>query len=82
MKCDGVSATLISTDEGLSPKRLDFISFLGHLCQFNKNFVSKQEYILYIQSKSQDSFVKQPLLISLDLHSNDKSSFQSNLMKL
>ena len=39
-------------------------------------------YLLYLQNKPQDSFVKQSCLISLDLHSNGKISFHSNLMKI
>ena len=39
-------------------------------------------YILYIQSKTEDSFVKQTFLMSFDLHSNGKSSFHSHLMKI
>ena len=39
-------------------------------------------YILYIQSKTEDSFVKQTFLISFDIHSRGKSSFHSHLMKI
>ena len=39
-------------------------------------------YILHIQSKTEDSFVFQTFLMSFDLHSNGKSSFQSHLMKI
>jgi len=39
-------------------------------------------YILYIQSKTEDSFVKQTFLMSFDLHSSGKSSFHSQLMKI
>ena len=39
-------------------------------------------YILYIQSKTEDSFVKQTFLVSFDIHSRDKSSFHSHLMKI
>ena len=39
-------------------------------------------YILYIQSKTEDSFVKQTFLMSFDLHSSGKSSFHSHLMKI
>ena len=39
-------------------------------------------YILYVQSKSEDSFVKQTFFMSFDLHFNGKSSFHSHLMKI
>ena len=39
-------------------------------------------YILYIQSKTEDSFVKQTFLMSFDIHSRGKSSFHSHLMKI
>ena len=39
-------------------------------------------YILYIQSKTEDSFVKQTFLMSFDIHSRGKSSFHSHLMKV
>ena len=39
-------------------------------------------YILYVQSKTEDSFVKQTFLMSFDIHSSGKSSFHSHLMKI
>ena len=39
-------------------------------------------YILYITSKHQESFVKQFFLISFDLYSNGKSTFHSRLMEM
>ena len=40
------------------------------------------KYILYkiIQSKDEESFVKQAFLISFDLHCNGKNNFHSHLM--
>ena len=40
------------------------------------------KYILYIQSKGDESFVKQAFLISFDLHCNGKNSFHSHLMNM
>ena len=40
------------------------------------------KYILYIQSKGDESFVKQAFLISFDLHCNGKNSFHSRLMNM
>ena len=39
-------------------------------------------YILYIQSKTVHSFVKQTFLMPFDVHCNGKSSFHSHLMKI
>ena len=40
------------------------------------------KYILYIQFKGAESFVKQAFLISFDLHCNGKNSFHSHLMNM
>ena len=40
------------------------------------------KYVLYIQSKDEESFVKQAFLISFDLHCNGKNSFHSHLMNM
>ena len=40
------------------------------------------KYILYIQSKGDESVVKQAFLISFDLHCNGKNSFHSRLMNM
>ena len=37
------------------------------------------KYILYIQSKDEESLVKQAFLMSFDLHYNGKNSFHSHL---
>ena len=37
---------------------------------------------IYIQSKTEGSFVEETFLMSFDLHSNGKSSFHSHLMKI
>ena len=37
---------------------------------------------IYIQSKTEGSFVEQTFLMSFDQHSNGKSSFHSHLMKI
>ena len=39
-------------------------------------------YILYIKSKHQESFVREFFLISFDLYSNGKSTFHSRLMEI
>ena len=39
-------------------------------------------YILYLQNKNEDTFVKQFFLMSLGLHSTGKNSSHSNLMKM
>ena len=40
------------------------------------------KYILYIQSKDEESLVKQAFLMSFDLHCNGKNSFHSHLMNI
>ena len=40
------------------------------------------KYILYIQSKGEESFVKKSFLISFDLHYNGKNSLHSHLMNM
>ena len=40
------------------------------------------KYLLYLQNKQADSFVKKSFLISLDLNTTGKKSFHSNLMKI
>ena len=40
------------------------------------------KYVLYRQSKDEESFVKQAFLISFDLHCNGKNSFHSHLMNM
>ena len=40
------------------------------------------KYISYLQSKEQSSLVIQSLVISIDLHSNGKTSFYANLIKM
>ena len=40
------------------------------------------KYILYIQSKDEESLVKQAFLMSFDLHCNGKNSFHSHLMNM
>ena len=37
---------------------------------------------MYIQSKNEDSLVKQAFLMSFDLHCNGKNSFHSHLMNM
>ena len=39
-------------------------------------------FILYIQSKYEESFVKQSFLMSFDLHCNGRNSFHSHLMNM
>ena len=61
------------------------IACRAELGRFPLNIAINQKilnYILYIQSKNQDSFVKQSFLMSFDLHSSGKNSFHSNLMKM
>ena len=45
----------------------------------NQNILN---YILYIKSKDEESFVKQSFLKSCDLYRNGKSSFHSHLMEM
>ena len=45
----------------------------------NRNIL---KYILYIQSKDAESFVKQAFLISFDSHCNGKNNFHSHLMNM
>ena len=40
------------------------------------------KYILYIQSKDEESFVKIVFLMSFDLHCNGKNSFHSHLVNM
>ena len=40
------------------------------------------KYISYLQSKEQSSLVTQSLVMSMDLHSNGKTSFYANLIKM
>ena len=40
------------------------------------------KYISYLQSKEQSSLVIQSLVMSIDLHSNGKTSFYTNLIKM
>ena len=40
------------------------------------------KYISYLQSKEQSSLVIQSLVMSIDLHSNGKTSFYTNLTKM
>ena len=40
------------------------------------------KYISYLQSKEQSSLVIQSLVMSIDLHSNGKTSFYANLIKM
>ena len=40
------------------------------------------KYISYLQSKEQSSLVIQSLVMSTDLHSNGKTSFYANLIKM
>ena len=40
------------------------------------------KYISYLQSKEQNSLVIQSLVMSIDLHSNGKTSFYANLIKM
>ena len=49
------------------------------------NITSNQKivkYILHIQSKGEESLVKQTFLVSFDLHCNGKNSFHSYLMNM
>ena len=40
------------------------------------------KYISYLQSKEQSSLVIQSLVLSIDLHSNGKTNFYANLIKM
>ena len=40
------------------------------------------KYISYLQSKEQSSLVTQSLVMSIDLHSNGKTSFYANRIKI
>ena len=40
------------------------------------------KYISYLQSKEQSALVIQSLVMSVDLHSNGKTSFYTNLIKM
>ena len=54
-------------------------------CSLTLNITINQNilnYILYIKSKDEESFVKQSFLMSFDLYCNGKSSFHSHLMEM
>ena len=57
----------------------------AELGRFPLNITINQKilkYILYIQSKDEESLVKQAFLMSFDLHCNGKNSFHSHLMNM
>ena len=64
-------------------KKASNIAFRSELGHFLLNItITKKilKYILYMQSKDEESLLKQALLMSFDLHCNGKSSFHSHLM--
>ena len=57
----------------------------AELGRFPLNITINQKilkYILYIQSKDEESLVKQAFLMSFDFDCKDKSSFHSHLMNM
>ena len=61
------------------------IACRAELGRFPLNITINQKilkYILYIQSKDEESLVKQAFLMSFDLHCNGKNSFHSHLMNM
>ena len=61
------------------------IACRAELGRFPLNITINQKilkYILYIQSKDDESLVKQAFLMSFDLHCNGKNSFHSHLMNM
>ena len=61
------------------------IACVAELGRFPLNITVNQKrlkYILYIQSKDEESLVKQAFLMSFDLHCNGKNSFHSHLMNM
>ena len=61
------------------------IACRAELGRFPLNITINQKilkYILYIQSKDEESFVKQAFLMSFDLNCNGKNSFHSHLMNM
>ena len=61
------------------------IACIAELGRFPLNITVNQKrlkYILYIQSKDEESLVKQAFLMSFDLHCNGKNSFHSHLMNM
>ena len=66
--------------------KASYIAFRAELCRFPLNITINQKilkYTLYIQSKDEESLVKQAfLIVSFDLHCNGKNSFHSHLMNM
>ena len=61
------------------------IACRAELGRFPLNITINQKilkYILYIQSKDEESLVKQAFLMTFDLHCNGKKSFHSHLMNM
>ena len=61
------------------------IACRAELGRFPLNITINQKivkYILHIQSKDEESLVKQTFLVSFDLHCNGKNSFHSYLMNM
>ena len=66
-------------------KKASNIAWRAELGRFPQNITINQKilkHILYIQSKDEESLVKQYFLMSFDLHCNGKNGFHSHLMNM